>query len=131
LVRRITFNRLGIEVLIERKETSGESIFTEDDVRKVIRLVARTASMRASPPTCIRAMMDGLAELVNARYWTWIIIRVHPDERHPMFIACLDNFPPEIKQCMVNSTLDPEGPDPNMPLMASEVLSGHHITRTR
>ena len=117
--------------MIQKQNPADEPIFSENDVRQVIRLVAQTAAMNEPPAVCIRAMMDGLCELVGATYWTWIIIRVAVGEPHPMFIASLDNLPPDAKQGMVNSTLDPEGPDPNMPRMAPEVLSGKHITRTR
>ncbi|MBN1908105.1 MAG: helix-turn-helix transcriptional regulator [Pirellulales bacterium] len=119
--------------MFQEHSPADEPVFTENDVRQVIRLVARTAAMREPPAACIRAMMDGLCELVGAPYWTWLIARATPGEQRPVFIANLTNLPENIREDFYRSSTDPSAYEPNMPRLVQESRSSSlsHITRTR
>ncbi len=60
-----------------------ETLIPESEVRNIVRLVGRIADMEGSRPAKRRALMNGLAEMIGADAWAWIISRAADDHNNP------------------------------------------------
>ncbi len=60
-----------------------EALVPEAEVRKIVRLVGKIADMGGTRSERRRALMTGLADLVDADAWAWIISRAADDHDNP------------------------------------------------
>lgn len=62
---------------------STDTLIPESEVRKIVRLVGEVAEMPARRPAKRRALMTGLAEMVDADAWAWMISRAAGNNDNP------------------------------------------------
>lgn len=60
-----------------------DTLIPETEVRKIVRLLANVADIPAGRPAKRRALMMGLADMVDADAWGWIISRAASDNDNP------------------------------------------------
>ncbi len=60
-----------------------ETLIPESEVRKIVRLVGGVADMEGSRPEKRRALMTGLAGMIDADAWAWIISRAADNHDNP------------------------------------------------
>ncbi len=62
---------------------SEETLIPDSEVRKIVRIVGQVADMEGSRSTKRRALMNGLAAMIDADAWAWIISRAADDHNNP------------------------------------------------
>ncbi len=60
-----------------------DTLIPESEVRRIVRLVGRVADMEGSRPAKRRALMTGLAKMIDADAWAWIISRAADEHDNP------------------------------------------------
>src|SRR5512140_282405 len=64
---------------------------SEEDMRAVVRLLGRVAGMSEPMAARKRALMDGLARLVDADGWLWSLTRLMKEESRPPIRSVLQD----------------------------------------
>ncbi len=106
----------------------------EGDVRAIVRLLGDVAVMGEDVPAKKRRLMGGLAELVDADAWIWVVSRYAGPKDPPMCVSFMqEGFDEKCVGMIMESSQDQENlPPDNEPLMREIIAAGgKHITRTR
>jgi DNA-binding CsgD family transcriptional regulator len=62
---------------------SKDAAIRDRDVRSMVRLLGDVAKLNGAMPVKRRALMDGLAALIDADAWSWIVSRAASDNDNP------------------------------------------------
>jgi DNA-binding CsgD family transcriptional regulator len=106
----------------------------ETDARSLLRLVAKVAILDGDLPNKKRALLDGLAELVAADAWMWVVSVADPQTGEPEPISMATSGLDE-KWVIDNVTkgwdADPNARDPDLKPLAAAMRPGQIVTRSR
>lgn len=67
----------------DKSQNNDELVIPESDVRSVVRLLGRVAQLNGPVEKKKRALMTGLAKLIDADAWSWIVARACDGNDHP------------------------------------------------
>lgn len=97
----------------------------------MVRLVAEVAGLRTDHASAKRFLMDGLAEMIGADCWAWMLAYLHP-EKPPVHVSIQHGgFSEEHFACYLEAI---EHPDMEMliaPFARDIQSAGSHVTRLR
>lgn len=107
-----------------------ESPLTEQDVRKIVRLLGGVIATRGDIHATRRMLMEGLCELVGANTWVWCMAEYDPDKA-PSFIGLLHGgFDDERFARYIEAMNHPAVEEIVRPHSLELQERGSHLTRT-
>ena len=116
--------------MIERSEQ--EPLIPETEVIKVVRLLGQIACMHADLCARRRALMVGLAQMVDADCWLWSATRVDPKDGRPVSTGVIHgDFAEQALDGMIKGSLLAAEQPPEDPIFTQLFVEGQHVTRTR
>ena len=106
------------------------SPLADDDVRSMVKLLGDIAGMNDSLENKRRALVEGLARLIDADAWYWAILANGTPGERPTFSVYLKQGFGEARFARYLRALEhPEMKGFNEPFFAEFARNGHHITR--
>eukprot|EP00913_Durusdinium_trenchii_P005974 g5586.t1 len=116
------------------EDGAGGSMISEEDVRAIVRLLGEAAAMGSDVHAKKRRIMSGLAELVDADAWIWVVSRYAGPKDPPMCVSfAQDGFDDRGVGLIMEASQDTNNLPPDSEPLIREIIEsdGNHITRTR
>ncbi len=107
---------------------------SEESVRTIVRLLGDVAGVGSDVHAKKRRFMSGLAEMVDADAWAWVVGSVSDPEQPPVYLNFMqDGFDDQGVGIIMESSQDLENRSPESEPLMREIIEsgGNHITRTR
>jgi len=103
-----------------------------DDVIAMVRLLGDVAAINGSLPARKRALMEGLAEVIDADAWMWTVSRVHAQTNTATSLGLLHGgFSDKQVLAAIESSQQTDPPLPEHQPIIALLQRGRHFTRTR
>lgn len=103
----------------------------EKDARAMVRLVSNVAALRTDHASAKRFLMDGLAEMIGADCWAWMLAYIHP-EKPPVYVSIQhDGFSEERFALYLKAIEHPDMQMLTAPFARELMATGAHVTRLR
>ncbi len=116
--------------MIERCD--NEPVLPQVEVVKAVGLLGRIAGMRSDLCARRRALMTGLAQMIDADCWLWSATRVDPKDGRPVSAGAIHgDFSEQALDGMVRGSLLAQEQPPEDPIFSQLFSEGQHVTRTR
>jgi DNA-binding CsgD family transcriptional regulator len=106
------------------------SLICEEDARVMVRLLGEVLMMPGDLTAQKRALMKGLAKLVNADAWMWVLSSVTGDEPTAMQLL-YDGYSQEEMAVFTDVALSPDYENPSGVHALKMLEDGEHKTETR
>ena len=95
---------------------TSQNLLTEQDVRAMVRLVGEVATLDADQVHKRRALMQGLAKMVNADAWAWTISRPTEGDGRVMTMGMIhEGLSDQDYAKLISAETDPALPPPHGP----------------
>ncbi len=111
--------------------TSDLPPLDETDVRAIVRLIGRAAADNRPPVERKRDLMNGLAQIVDADAWLWVVSRLGEDQKPTALNLLHDGLDDAQVAGIFEATYSPDAPPPENEPFIRELAKGAPITRRR
>jgi hypothetical protein len=117
---------------IENVSESGDAVLAESDVRAIVRLLAEVAAADCSHAAMKQLLMDGLAKLIDADAWIWMLgCEVQPGEQ-PIYLSMAHGgFSEERYGQLLQAAAHPDMAWLSETMIRDMLTKGAHVTRRR
>ncbi len=103
----------------------------EADVRTIVRLVASASAGDRPAPERKRRLMSGLAEIVGADAWIWVVSRLDADNKPTALNLMHDGLDESQLALVFEASYSPDAPPPENEPFIREMSRGLPVTRRR